>query len=70
MLVHLAKVTSAKIVFEITSHRHPIEMFGEVSEAFVCSHMGHLFMGDSNDFAHDVCSFIGCFRGNIYTVST
>ena len=54
-------MTSANIVFEITSRRHPIEMFGDIFEAFVCSHMGHLFMGDWNDFAPDIGSFIGSF---------
>jgi len=70
LLVHLAKVTSASTVFEITSHRHPIEMSGGVFEPLVCCHVGHLFMGDSNDFAPDVGFFIGCFIGNIWTVST
>jgi len=70
LLVYLAKVTSASIVFEITSHRHPIEMFGGVFEAFVCSRVGHLFMGDSNDFTPDVGSFIGYFIENIWTLST
>jgi len=63
-------VTSANIVFEITSHRHPIEMFGGVFGAFVCSHVGHLFMGDSNDFAPDVGSFIGSLIDHLWTVST
>jgi len=63
-------VTSANIVFEITSDRYLIEMLGGVFEAFVCSHMGHLFMGDSNDFAPDVGFFIGCFIGDIWTVLT
>jgi len=63
-------VTSANIVLETTSHRHSIDMLGGVFEAFVCSHVGHLFMGNSNDFAPDVGSFIGCFIGNIWTVST
>ena len=62
-------MTSANIVFEIISNGHPIEMFGGVFEAFVCSHMGHLFMRDSNDSAPDVGSFIGSFIGNTWTVS-
>jgi len=33
------------IVFEITSHRHPIEMFGGVFEAFVCSDCGPFVHG-------------------------
>jgi len=70
LLVHPAKVTSAPIVFEITSHRQPIEMFGGLFETVVCSHMGHFFMGDLNDFTPDVGSFIGCFIENIWTVST
>jgi len=57
LLVHLAKVTSVNIVFEITSHTGPIEMFGGLFEALVCSHMGHLFMGDSNSF-HSQCWFL------------
>ena len=63
-------MTSASIVFEITSHRHPIEMFAGIFEAFVGSHVGDLFMDDSNDFTPDVGSFIGCFIVNIWTVST
>jgi len=54
----------------MTSHRHPIERFGGVFEAFVCSNVGHLFMGDSNDFAPDGGSLIACLIGNIWTVST
>jgi len=63
-------VTSANIVFGMTSHRHPIEMLGAVFEAFVCSHMGHLFMSYSNDFAPDIGFFIACFIGNRWRVST
>ena len=58
------------IVIEITSHRHPMEMFAAVFEAVLCFHMGHLFMGDSNDFAPDVGSFIDYCIGKIWTVST
>ena len=70
LLIHLAKVTSANIVFEIVSHGHPIEVLGGVYEAFLCSHVCHLFVGNPDNFAPDVVSFIGCFRGNIWTVST
>jgi len=45
-------------------------MFGGVFEAFMCSHVGHLCMGDSNDITPDVGCFIGCFIENIWTVST
>ena len=57
-------------VLEITSHRHLIEMFGGVFEAFVWSHVGYLFMGHSNDLPPDVGFFISCFIGNIWTFST
>ena len=70
LLVHLTKVTFANIVFEISSDRHPIGMSGGVFEAFVSSHIGHLFMSDSNEFAPDVGSFIGGLIGNISTVLT
>jgi len=63
-------VTSANIVFQITSHRHPMGIFGRVSQAFVYSHMGHSFMGDLNDLAPGGASIIGCFIGVIWTVST
>ena len=63
-------MTSANIVFEIVSHSHPVEVFGGVFEAFLCSHVCHLFVGDSENFAPDVVSFIDCFIGNIWTVST
>jgi len=56
-------------IFEISSHRHSIEMVGGVFEAFACSHMGYLFMGDFNDFPSDVSFFIGRFIGSICTVS-
>jgi len=58
-------VISGNILFEITSHRHSIEMFRGVFEAFMHSHVGHLFMGNANDFAPDVGFFIGCFIGKI-----
>ena len=32
--------------------------------------MGHLFVGNPDNFAPDVVSFIGCFIENIWTVST
>ena len=70
MFIHLAKVTSADIVFEIASHRHPVEVSGGVLKAFLGSHVGHLFMGDAKDFTSDVVSFKGYFIGNIWIVST
>ena len=63
-------MASANIVLEIVSHRHPVEVSGGVLKAFLCSHVCHLFMSDSKNFAPDVVSFIGCFIGNIWTVST
>jgi len=63
-------MTSANIVIKITSHRHPIDMFGVIFEAFVYSPVGHVFMGDLNDFAPEVGAVIGCFIGNLGTVST
>ena len=70
MFVHLAKVASANIVFEIASHSHPVEVFGGVFEAFLCSHVCHLFVGNPDNFTPNVVSFIDCFIGNIWTVST
>ena len=70
MFIHLAKVASANIVFEIVSHGYPVEVLGGVFEAFLYSHVCHLFVGNPDDFAPDVVSFIGCFIGNIWTVST
>ena len=62
-------MTSANIVFEIVSHGHLVEVLGGVLEAFLCSHVCHLLVGNSDNFAPDVVSFIGCFIGNIWTVS-
>jgi len=70
LFVHLAKVTSGKIVFEITADTHPIEIFGGVFEAIFSSDMGYSFIGDSNNCTPDVASFIGCFIGTLGTVST
>ena len=56
--------------FEIVPHGHPVEVFGGVFEAFLCSHVCHLFVGNPDNFAPDVVSCIGCFIGNIWTVST
>ena len=70
LFIYFAKVTSANIVFEMVPHSHPVEVVGGVFEAFLCSHVCHLFVGNSDDFAPDVISFIGCFIGNIWTVST
>ena len=46
LLVNQAKVASENRGFEINCHRLSIEMFGGIFEAFGCSHVGHLFMGD------------------------
>ena len=63
-------MTSANIVFEIVPYGHLVEVFGGVFEAFLCSHMCHLFVSNSNNFSPNVISCIGCFIGNIWTVST
>ena len=58
------------VVFEIASHGPSVEVSGGVLKAFLCSHVCHLFMGDAKDFVSDVVSFMGCFIGTIWTVST
>ena len=63
-------MTSADIVFEIVPHSHPVEVLGGIFKAFLCSHVCHLFVGNSDNFAPDVVFCIGCFIGNIWTVST
>ena len=63
-------MASANIVFEIVSHSHLVEVLGGVFEAFLCSHVCHLFVGNSDNFTPYVVSFISCFIGNIWTVST
>ena len=70
LFVHLTKVPSANIVFEIGSHCHPVEVARGVFATFLGSHVCHLFMGNAKDFASDIFSFVGCFIGNIWTVST
>ena len=70
LFIHLAKVASAYIVFEIASHSQPVEVSGGVLKAFPGSHVCHLFLGDAKNFASDVFSFRGSFIGNIWTVST
>ena len=70
LFVHLTKVTSANMVFEIGSHCHSVEVARGVFETFLGSHVYHLFMGNVKDFASDIVSFMGCFLGNIWTVST
>ena len=66
----MTKVASANIVFEICSHCHPVEVARGVFETFLGSHVCHLFMGNAKNFASDVLSFVRCFIGNIWTVST
>ena len=66
----LMKVASAKVVFEIISHCHPVEVARGILETLLGSHVCHLFMGNAKDFAFDVISFVSCFIGNIWTVST
>ena len=63
-------MASADIVFEIASHGHPVEVSGGVLKAFLGSHACHLFVSNEEDFASNVVSFMGCFIGNIWTVST
>ena len=63
-------MTPANIVSEIIPHSHPVEVLGGVLEAFLCSDVCHLFVGNSENFAPDVVSRIGCFIGNKWTVST
>ena len=70
LFIHLGKVASADTVFEIGSHSHLVEVSGGVFNAFLGSHVWHLVMGDWKNFASDVVSFMGCFIGNIWTVST
>ena len=63
-------MASANVVFEIVSHCHPVEVARGVFETFLDSHVCHLFVGNAKDFASDIVSFMGCFIGNIWTVST
>ena len=70
LFVDLTKMASANEVFEIGSHYHLSEVARGVFETFLGSHGCHLFMGNAKDFAFDVVSFVGCFIGNIWTVST
>ena len=63
-------MTSADKVHEIVSHGHPVEVLGGVFEAFLCSHVCHLLVRNPDNFGPDVVSCIGCFIGNIWTVST
>ena len=61
---------SANIALEMVSHSHPADVLGDVFEALLCSHVCHVFVCNPDNFAHDVVSCIGCFMGNIWTVST
>ena len=70
LFVPLTKVTSANIVIEICSHCHPVEVPSGVFETFLGSHVRHLFMSNAKDFASEVISFVDCFIGNIWTVTT
>ena len=62
MFVHLAKVASADVVFEVASHGHTVEVSRGVLRAFLGSHVCHLFMSDAKNFASDVVSFMACFH--------
>ena len=53
------------IVFEMVSHSHPVEVLEGVFEAFLCFYMCHLFVANTDNFAPNVVSSIGCFIGNI-----
>ena len=70
LFVHLTKVASAYIVFEICSLCHPVEVARGVLETFLGSHVCHLFVGNAKDFTSDIVSLVSCFIGNIWTVST
>ena len=69
LYVHLGKVTSANIVFKITSHGYLVEVSGGVFTRFGGSKVSHLFMGNAKDFASNIVSFMGCFIANISPVS-
>ena len=70
LLVHLANVASANVFFEMVFHCHPVEVARGVFETFLGSHVCHWFMSNAKDFPSDIVSFMGCFIGNIWTVST
>ena len=70
MFIHLAKAAYANIVFEIASHGYPVEVARGVLKTLLGSHVCHLFICDSKNFASKVASFICCFIRNIWTVST
>ena len=70
LFIHLVTVATADIVLEIASHGHPVEVLGGILTAFLGSHVYHLFMDDSKNFASNVISIIGCFIRNIRRVST
>ena len=70
LFVHLTKMASTDIVFEIVSHCHPVEIVRGVIETFLGSHVCHLFVSNVKDFASDIVSFMGCFIEHIWTVST
>ena len=65
LFVHLTKVASVEVVFEIISHCHPVEVARGICEAFLGSHVCHLFMGNGNNVASDVVSFAGGSIGDI-----
>ena len=62
-------MASADIVFEIASHREPIEVSGGVFVALRGSHVCHLFMGDLDNFGSYVVSLVCRFIRNIWTIS-
>ena len=70
MFVHMTKMASANIVFEIGCHCHQVEVARGVFETFLGSHVCHLFVSNVKDFAPDVVSIVGCFIRNIWTVLT
>jgi len=69
LFVHLAKGASADIISKIVSHREPVEVFGGVLVTLLGSHVCHLFMGNSNNFASDDESLVGGFVRDIWTIS-
>ena len=70
LFVHLTKMASANIVFEIGSHCHQVEVTRGVFETFLSSHVCHLCISNAKDFASDIDSFVCCSIGSIWTVLT
>jgi len=54
---------------KIVSPREPVEVSGGVLVTLLGSHVCHLFMGNSNNFASYVVSQVGGFIRDIWTIS-